>query len=129
MGLNAEKCTKLSSVGLMDLFDRNHDEYFELAQRSYEFAAWAIEASGEPVRQDDVVAALILALPHNLGFLDHKARKKLSQNFWLGHFAELIVDNCWEELTDAAGRPGTDADGSPVRRRHHANQQPLWEAG
>lgn len=98
MGLTAEKIGRMKRVELVKLFIDDRDEFRELAVVAYEYAVFAVSPSGEKVRHDDVTVALTLPLIHNALFQDHLSQKKLTQNYWLTYFAELIVDQLWEEL-------------------------------
>lgn len=98
MGLTAEVELSLADATLVSYFDANRQAFKEIAARSFEFAHDNVTATGLPLRRDDVAKSLTIALRTNESLRECLAGKKLRQQFWYGHFADLIVERLWEEL-------------------------------
>lgn len=98
MGLTAEVELSLTDANLVSYFDTNRQVFKEIAARSHEFAHDNVTATGLPLRRDDVAKSLAIALRTNESLRECLATKKLRQQFWYAHFADLIVERLWEEL-------------------------------
>lgn len=98
MGLTAEVELSLADANLVSYFDANRPAFKQIAARSFEFAYDNVTETGLPLRRDDVAKSLTVALRTNESLRECLAGKKLRQQFWYGHFADLIVERLWEEL-------------------------------
>ena len=55
------------------------------------------------VRRDDVAQFLINVIEVDQNFKNHLASHKLTQKYWANHFADLIIDRTWSEITNEGG--------------------------
>lgn len=100
MGLDAEKELRLKNAGLVALFERHRLHWLAMAQSAYDYIAPSVDAAGLPVREDDVVKALVppLAIDATLQAGIPRTREK----YWTTFFAELVVAYLWRDLTSIA---------------------------
>lgn len=98
MGLTADVELTLRDASLIALFDKHRAAFNELAQESYKYAAGYVTEIA-PLRRDDVAKILVPALLTNELLREYLAEKKLRQQYWYRHFADLILDRLWGELT------------------------------
>jgi hypothetical protein len=103
MALNLVKELRLEDAGLIDLFEKELQLWRAMARQAFVYAAGYIEASGAPIRRDDVVPALqpVLEVTPELRLFLY--REKLRQQYWYEWFAELVIDRLWGELTEGNG--------------------------
>lgn len=108
MGLTAEWELALRDAGLIDFFDQNREVFREAAQASYEYTEDYVTAPVRlPLRRDDVAEILVAALTTNELLREYLASHAgLKQKYWYRHFADLILDRLWEELSDEATEEG-----------------------
>ncbi len=99
MGLTAEVELSLRDAGVIDFFDDNREAFGEMAAASYEYALGYVTDTGLPLRRDDVSKILVPALTTNEALREFLQNKKMRQQYWYRHFADLILDRLWEELT------------------------------
>lgn len=109
MSLTAEWELALRDVGLIDFFDAHRQAFKETAQASYEYTQDHVTAPvGLPLRRDDVAEILVAALTTNEPLREYLASHPgLRQKYWYRHFADLILDRLWEELSDGTEEQGT----------------------
>lgn len=98
MGLTLEVEQRLRSVKVIELFEEHRDDWLAYAKSVYEFVEQNYP-QGSEVRRDDVAVSLEPLVAVDKRFTDHLARKKLRQKYWKRDFCDLIVDRCWEEIT------------------------------
>jgi hypothetical protein len=55
------------------------------------------------IRRDDVAQFLVNVIEVDPNFKNHLASNKLKQKYWANHFADLIIDRTWAEITNAGG--------------------------
>jgi hypothetical protein len=101
MGLTAERELALRDAGLVDFFDQHRQALKEIAQAAYEYTDDHVTSPVHlPQRPDDVAEVLVTALatnePLRVFLAEHKG---LRQKYWYRHFADLILDRLWEELS------------------------------
>jgi hypothetical protein len=109
MGLTAEVELSLRDTGLIDFFDDRRQGFTDIAKASFEYAEGYVSEIGLPLRPDDVAKILVPALTTNEALREFLARKKLRQQYWYRHVADLILDRLWEELTGGAKTAADDA--------------------
>jgi hypothetical protein len=97
MALTALKVKDLADKGFMTLFDDHQDLWRTKAKEAYAYAKKFVTA--EPVRPDDVLPLLVPALELAPEFRTFLEQKRLTQQYWRVHFAELILDRFWGDLT------------------------------
>ena len=98
MGLTLEVEQRLRSVKLIELFEEHRDDWVRYAKRLHDFIKQNFP-SGSEVRMDDVAVSLLPFIAVDKRFTDHLGRRKLRQKYWKRDFCDLIVDRCWEEIT------------------------------
>lgn len=101
MALTLEAEQRLESVGLVGLFNDNHDDWFEAAKQTKAFIKGNFP-DGALIRRDDVAKALIPILEVNEVLKDTLNESKLRGKFWIKDFADLIIDRTWDNLDEAA---------------------------
>lgn len=109
MSLTAEKELALRDAGLIDFFDENRKAFKETALASYEYTeSYVTSPVGLPLRRDDVAEILVAALTTNEPLREFLASHPgMRQKYWYRHFADLILDRLWEELSDGSAEEGT----------------------
>lgn len=102
MSLTAEWELALRDAGLIDFFDENREAFAETAQASYEYTENHVTSPvGLPLRRDDVAEILVAALTTNEPLRAFLAgHSGMRQKYWYRHFADLILDRLWEELSN-----------------------------
>lgn len=98
MGLTADVEQSLRDAGLIAFYETHESALAEMAQSSYGYADGYVSAIPLPLRRDDVAKILVPALTTNEPLRDFLAGKKLRQQYWFRHFADLILDRQWEVL-------------------------------
>lgn len=98
MGLTATKSVRLEDAGLDGLFSKKENLWRQLAQNAYNYVSGGLEDSGEPVRRDDLIPPLVPVLEVTDELREFLAEERLTQKYWYQWFAELIVDQLWDEL-------------------------------
>lgn len=104
MALTLEAEQRLKKVGLLELFEKDRDEWQELAQRSHDFVRGNFPVESE-VRRDDVAKHLrpLLEVHEGLGsFLDEN---KLKQKYWVTDFGDLILELVWLNIHNTSSTP------------------------
>jgi hypothetical protein len=98
MGITAKKAVRIEDQELNKLFDKKRAMWKGLAKEAYKYVAPTIEARGEKVRSDDLIAPLMPVLEISSDLRDFLAERRLTQNFWYEWFGEWIIDRVWSEL-------------------------------
>jgi hypothetical protein len=98
MALTGENYQRLVNAKLTDYLDKNKAFYKKMAQTAYDYTKGYVTAAGLPVRPDDVRKALEPALRVSPKLETRLAQGRLTQQLWFGLFADLILDQFWEEL-------------------------------
>jgi hypothetical protein len=98
MSLTAEEYQALVSAGLTDVFKKKRAFFKSMAKKAYVYAKDAVAEAGLPVRRDDVAEPLVTALKISPSLTSFLAGAKLTQKYWVRYFADLMIDELWEEL-------------------------------
>jgi len=99
VALSAEELQQLRDAGFENFYKDKEKLWRELASEAYRYTTGYVKPTGEAVRVDDVVKALVPALEVNQAFTDRLAEKRLTQKYWRTRFADLILDKLWTELS------------------------------
>lgn len=108
MALTAERYQALYDSGLVQHFEENRQEFTEMAQEAYTYAANYVRSAGLPVRVDDVAQVLVPALRLSDTLTTHLQSRKMRQQYWAAWFGDLVLDQLWEGLND--GQAGADTE-------------------
>lgn len=100
MALKAIEELKLERVGLIKFFEKNKAHYQELAQDAYNYTAKFLQATGLPVRQDDVAGHLKAALEIDQKLTDARDTNRATQNYFVQFFTNLVLDRLWGEISN-----------------------------
>lgn len=97
MSLTTAADIQLRNAEFTKAFEGERDLWLEMAKEAYDYTSSTV--TGDPKR-DDVAPHLALALEARDEFLLIKAQKKAQARYWFRHFADLIVDRTWQELSE-----------------------------
>lgn len=97
MALTQKKLQDLKDASLTSLLEQGAAAWKAKARHAFNATRGFIKE----IRPDDVVPLLIAELEVTPEFRNYLARKKLKQKYWSEWFAELIIDNYWDELKGA----------------------------
>jgi hypothetical protein len=100
MALTLEAEQRLTSAGLVRLFDQHRNEWVAHAKETYGFLKERFPP-GAAVRRDDVAKALNPIMEVNELLRKELARKKLRQKYWVCDFVDLIIEHTWDEISRA----------------------------
>lgn len=89
---------RLERAGLVPLFNDHRATWFGYARRVYRFVRENFPAESV-VRMDDVAESLLPLISVEQILTDYLAANKLRQKYWTVDFSSLIVDHCWEEIS------------------------------
>lgn len=97
MALTLDVEQKLEDVGLIGLFTDSKPKWITLARQSNNFvkSTFPIDAT---IRRDDVAKALHPIIEVEQDFGDFRAENKLTQQYWIKHFVDLIIDRSWDTI-------------------------------
>jgi hypothetical protein len=95
--MTLEKYQRLQAAQLTNLFLGHQALWEAKATDAFEYAQGYIAPN--PVRQDDLLQPLQAALVISQELRQHLGHHKLQQKYWVVWFAELIVEECWGQLT------------------------------
>ncbi len=90
---------RLQDNGLIQFFEENRNAWLAVARQGYQYASGSFP-QGSPIRRDDVAQFLVDVIEVDDSFKNHLASNKLRQRYWAQHFADLIIDRTWVELTN-----------------------------
>ena len=100
MALTVKAEQKLKAAGLIEYFEKNRAAWLQVAKQTYQFVRGNFPA-GAVIHPDDVAEPLRAIVE-----VDENLRKKLdadrlSQQYWITFFTDLIVDRTWTEIATA----------------------------
>jgi hypothetical protein len=104
MGLTLYWDQKLDDAGLIDFFDENRDAWLAAARDALAYARGSFPQDAT-IRRDDVAQFLIHVIEVDEIFKNHLDSNRLKQKYWAEHFADLVIDRTWDEIT-RQGAPG-----------------------
>ena len=102
MALTLEAEQRLSSVGLVTLYENNKKDWLDAAKETMDFLSSGFPP-GSTIRRDDVSKALIPILEVNEKLKQMLESKKLRGKFWIRDFADLIIDRIWQDIDKRKG--------------------------
>lgn len=90
---------RLGDAKLIRFFDDNRKAWLTAARAAMEYTKSRFP-QGAPIRRDDVAQFLVNVIEVDKNFKNHLASNKLTQKYWTTHFADLIIDRTWNEITN-----------------------------
>jgi hypothetical protein len=90
---------KLSEAELVRFFDDNRAAWLVAAREAYAYTRSRFP-QGAPIRRDDVAQFIVNVIEVDEDFKNHLASNRLTQKYWAKHFADLIIDRTWREMTN-----------------------------
>jgi hypothetical protein len=88
---------KLDAVGLIDFYVEDAQSWNSAAQNAYDYVKGNFP-NGSEIRRDDVAKALVPVIEVRDDLKDKLSALKLRQKYWIGYFADLIIDRHWNVL-------------------------------
>jgi hypothetical protein len=98
MALTLEKEQRLTSVGLVGLFNDHRQLWKEMAQQAHDYVKQYVDRASATVRIDDVVGVLVPALRVTDILTAKLAEKKLTQKYWADWFGDYVLEKVWNEI-------------------------------
>jgi hypothetical protein len=98
MALTLDKEQKLTAVGLAKLYVDHKAVWDEAARHAYTYVRGGFP-HGAAIRPDDVAKPLTPVLEVNATLTAHLDEKRLKQKYWVGYFADLIIDKAWAGIS------------------------------
>lgn len=98
MGLTLYWEQKLDAVGFVDFFDDNRAAWLAAATVALQYARGQFP-DNSTIRRDDVAQFLIPVIEVDEVFKNHLDMNKLTQKYWARHYADLVIDRVWNEIT------------------------------
>jgi hypothetical protein len=98
MALTLDVEQRLEDVGLIEFFNDDRERWKELAKKTYDFLKGSFPA-GSVIRRDDVAKALKPLIEVDEELRDQLHANKLTQQYWILRFTDLIIDRTWNEIT------------------------------
>jgi hypothetical protein len=99
MGLTLYWEQGLRDAELIRFFEANRAAWATAAREALQYARGRFP-QGAPIRRDDVAQFLVNVIEVDENFKNHLAENRLTQKYWAKHFADLIVDRTWGEMTN-----------------------------
>jgi hypothetical protein len=97
MSLTLKVEQMLVGAGLVVFFDDHPAQWHAAAKKTHTFIVSQFP-SGATIRRDDIALALVPVLEVHEGLSAFLQEKKLTQKYWIRHFADLIVDRAWASI-------------------------------
>jgi hypothetical protein len=94
MSLDTYKLHKLVGKGFDTLYTDHAEKWKLMVEKSVESVRACIEANA-PIKAGDVIAAVVHGIKISKEFEDHLESKKLTQQYWVGWFAEYVVEQIY----------------------------------
>ncbi|MCA1706936.1 MAG: hypothetical protein LC808_28200 [Actinobacteria bacterium] len=69
-----------------------------MARQAYNYAKSAVDATGLPVRVDDVIKVFEPALAIEPTLREYLASARLTQKYWTKRFGNYVLDQLWGRL-------------------------------
>jgi hypothetical protein len=99
MGLTLYWDQKLKDAGLIEFFERNRATWLAAAREAYQYVKTSFPADST-IRRDDVSQFLVHVIEVDEDFKNYLDMNRLKQKYWAYHFADLVVDRTWNEITN-----------------------------
>ena len=99
MALTLEIEQKLGRASLIQFFEDDRQTWLDVAQQAHDYIQGQYP-DGSAIRPDDIQDVVEQVLKVNEALHNVLARKKLTQKYWYSHFADLIIDRTWDEITE-----------------------------
>ncbi|HZR62862.1 MAG TPA: hypothetical protein VFA80_18105 [Xanthobacteraceae bacterium] len=93
---------RLREAELVGFFEANRPAWLAAAREAYQYARTSFP-QGSPIRRDDAAQFLVDVIEVDDTFKNHLAANRLRQRYWANHFADLVIDRTWNEITNEGG--------------------------
>ena len=97
MALTLEAEQKLEDVGLIAFFLENETQWVAVLQDCHDYVRKMFK-HGAMIRHDDVAKFLRPSMEVDDGLQDELSKRRLTQKYWIGHFTDLVIDRCWDQI-------------------------------
>jgi hypothetical protein len=97
MALTLLKEQRLTKVGLVNFYMAQKATWDAAAKQAYDYVKGNFPQNAI-IRPDDVSQALEPVLDVNQTLKAKLDEKKLTQKYWVGYFADLILDRAWDAI-------------------------------
>jgi len=94
MSLDLKKLHKLRDKGFVNLYTDQRTRWVEMVNKAKDYAM-TIVAGGERIRPGDVAGIIQHAISVDPFFEAHVKGRHLTQNYWVSHFADYILDQAY----------------------------------
>jgi hypothetical protein len=98
MALTLEKLQRLQAVQATNFFQGDRARWVTAARRAYNYVKEGF--GGQDVRIDDCVTPLVAVVEIDAAYRNFLNGKKLRQKYWIPDFAEYVLDQTWDEITE-----------------------------
>ncbi|BAV49011.1 Uncharacterized protein MLTONO_4108 [Mesorhizobium loti] len=98
MALTLQKEQRLTAVKLVEFYEAGKGVWDAAAKEAFEYVKKSFPHNAN-IRPDDVSKALEPVLEVNQSLRAKLNERKLTQKYWVGYFAELILDRAWADVT------------------------------
>jgi hypothetical protein len=99
MGLTLYWEQKLAAAGLVRFFDQNRAAWLIVARDALQYVKKRFPRDAT-IRHDDVAKIVVPVIEVDEGLKKYLDRNKLTQKYWPLHFADLVIDRTWNEITN-----------------------------
>jgi hypothetical protein len=99
MGLTLYVEQKLIDADLTTFFDENRVTWLAAAREAIQYVRTSFPTD-VTIRRDDVAQFLIHVIEVDENFKNHLDSNRLTQKYWAKHFADLVIDRTWNEITN-----------------------------
>jgi hypothetical protein len=93
---------RLREADLVRFFDDNRAAWLTAAREAYQYAKTSFPQDSL-IRRDDAAQFLVDVIEVDDTFKNHLATNRLRQRYWAKHFADLVIDRTWNEITNEGG--------------------------
>ena len=97
MSLTLKAEQMLIAAGLIEFYEKDAVTWNRSAKETFAFLEANFPKNGT-IRRDDVAVALMPLLEVNEQLGAFLQAEKLTQRYWIRHFADLILDRAWAKI-------------------------------
>jgi hypothetical protein len=95
--LTVLKRRRLTEAGLVELLRQHRSRWTEMAKKSFRYTQ-EFETPDDRMTPVDAAILVVAHLEVDSLFRTHLVKRRLRQKYWYTWFAELIVDELWDEI-------------------------------
>jgi hypothetical protein len=89
----------LEAAELNVFFDDNRETWVTAAREAIQYVRTSFPPD-TTIRRDDVAQFLLHVIEVDEDFKNHLDANRLTQKYWAKHFADLVIDQTWNEITN-----------------------------